>query len=513
MNYVTAKSFAVLTLSLIPWVVLSGQSRNATMQVTNWSIDLYEAYSSSEGGLGVIFSTYDGLHDWPLNDSGYISNELAPTSAGSNSYRADYAGFSYLYGYYAYGEMTMNLPITTSPDSDEDGLPDFLEKNKAVSSTVVASTHEHDTDGFVYSYNWTITFNRSAGSSLGTYTGTSPGSPTYSGDYQAVTWDGALSYNPSTKVCAVSLTEPSESSTLTGSSTFTINSSNLVTVSSFTALRNDGETISVNAFTLNRIGSTNRYSSTATVVDAGPETFWADHTNLHIEITAGDDSDSDGIPDLSDTTPFGPPPTYTGLATMDLVVNDAISIQLTATPTGVTYSAENLPVGLNLSRSGLLTGSASTSGSYNATITVSNLAGNAEATFLIEVISEFQAWLLDEGGAVDDLPGFDNEGDGIQNLLEYVYGLSLEEHDPHPRITLSVEVFAASGELRIQVPRIRKAEGVRYEVDFCYDLRSSWNRVASPSITKDTETELELAITCDTLNQKSVMVRVLAFLE
>ena len=198
---------------------------------------------------------------------------------------------------------------------------------------------------------------------------------------------------------------------------------------------------------------------------------------------------------------------------MDLVVNDAISIQLTATPTGVTYSAENLPVGLNLSRSGLLTGSASTSGSYNATITVSNLAGNAEATFLIEVISEFQAWLLDEGGAVDDLPGFDNEGDGIQNLLEYVYGLSLEEHDPHPRITLSVEVFAASGELRIQVPRIRKAEGVRYEVDFCYDLRSSWNRVASPSITKDKETELELAITCDTLNQKSVMVRVLAFLE
>ena len=137
-------------------------------------------------------------------------------------------------------------------------------------------------------------------------------------------------------------------------------SENSVTTSEMTLIRNDSLSISVPSIQFERNG--NEYSASIVLPDGDPRTPWPDYQNQTVMITDLNDSDNDGVPDLSDIE-MDPP----------VITVDPISIDL-----DLGSDPPNLLAGVTATDNvdGDITGSIVFSGDVNT-----NVLGSYEITY------------------------------------------------------------------------------------------------------------------------------------
>ena len=287
------------------------QNKTAAGVVTSYSLSLgpISGYNTQGYGFTVYYSTYDGIaNNDPLGwSNNWLSYEAMPTTPGLGTYWTDFAIRDSYGNYFNRGTMTFSIPAT---DSDGNGCPDALQVNKSYSYEGSASSSE-----YVYNLygtgNWnfygtlspTFTFSRNAGSSVGSVSGSeydpnTGATSTFSGNFNVEGGTGTATYNPTTKAITFAGNSFSFDASGSGTSTFTRISDNQVSVAQFNFIASDGSR-TVKAFTLNRTGNYYR-AYPVELLDGDPTTSFVDFRYCHVEILDNNDTDGDGIPDLSD---------------------------------------------------------------------------------------------------------------------------------------------------------------------------------------------------------------------
>ena len=291
--------------------ILAAQDKTAAGVVTSYSLSLgpISGYNNQGYYFTVYYSTYDGVaNNDPLGWSNNLSYEAMPTTPGLGTYRTDFAIRDSYGTYFNRGTMTFTIPAT---DSDDNGCPDALQVNKSYSNVGSASSSE-----YVYNLydrgNWdsygtlspTFTFSRNAGSSVGSVSGSeydpnTGATSTFSGNFNVEGGTGTATYNPTTRAITFAGNSFSFGTSGTGTSTFTRISDTQVSVAQFNFITSDGYSRTVKAFTLNRTGNYYR-AYPVELFDGDPSTSYVDFRYCHVEILDSNDTDGDGIPDLSD---------------------------------------------------------------------------------------------------------------------------------------------------------------------------------------------------------------------
>jgi hypothetical protein len=166
-----------------------------------------------------------------------------------------------------------------------------------------------------------------------------------------------------------------------GSSSYSINSANSITIAGFYLYTY--ETLTVPAFSMARSGSSYNGSFYSSLLG----------TTVYVSVTDPYDSDSDGIPDLSDNvynSPPVPPPQLSKPLSANLGQFFTYSPLFENSPTS--YSATDLPPGISVnSGSGMISGRPTSSGYYRGTFTAYNSAGSASLDIPITIPSTLQS--------------------------------------------------------------------------------------------------------------------------
>ena len=395
--------------------ISSAQDKVAAGVVTSYSLSLGPISGYNDGGyyppgygFTVYYSTYDGIaNNDPLGwSNNYLSYEAMPITPGSGTYRTDFAILDPSQNYFNRGTMTFTIPTT---DSDGNGCPDALQVNKSYSNEGSASTSEYvynlnrtETWDFYATLSPTFKFTRDAGSSVGHIEGTeydsySGATSTFSGNFNVEGGTGAATYNLTTKAITFAGNSFSFDTSGTGTSTFTRISDNQVSVAQFNFNTSDGYTRIVKAFTLNRTGNYYR-AYPVDLVDGDPSTSFVDFRYCHVEILDSNDTDGDGIPDLSDANSMINQTITFGALTSKTFGDSSFSLTGSAT-SGLTlsYASSNTSVAtvsgsvVTIVGAGSTTITASQGGnsSYNAAIGVSQTltVNKAGQTILFTTLS------------------------------------------------------------------------------------------------------------------------------
>ena len=300
-----------MPLLLIFGNLLTAQDKSASGTVTSYSVSLSMMGGWNTGGYGfeVYFSTYDGnTNAYPMGLPNSLSYELMPSTPGQSTYYTDFVIFAPAYNaYYKRGTMTVTMPTT---DADGNGCPDAFQVNRSFSNTGSVSSTEYNSDDGGYNWylygfrSYSFTFSRSSGNPVGSLTGSGVDpatgtTSTFSGSYNVEGGTGATTYNSTTKAIRFAGNSFSFGTSGTGTSTFTRINDNQVSVAQFNFFTIDGYTRTVKAFTLNRTGNYYR-AYPVELLDGDPSTSYVDFRYCHVEILDSNDTDGDGIPDLSD---------------------------------------------------------------------------------------------------------------------------------------------------------------------------------------------------------------------
>ena len=298
----------VVWFCLVSWVWIASGQNVARMAGNGRSV----ALQGNNTALNAIyFSTYAGVNAVPLYDQApgggiYVSEELAPVSGVPGSYAAGY--FYYLNSAYSsYGTFMLTMPTT---DSDQNGLPDFCQLDQPVNTDtsgtmIVGSSFPPVTlyfDGH---------FSRAAGSVSGTFTVSCP-SPGCSlgfsgGTWQVASYAGTFTYTRGSSNGATVLYSTTDGSgtvsTFGGSCQFSVDNTDRISLPEFVVTGTNGTTGSLTVLPSVFARSGTKYRGNLSVADGDPYTSWADFTDYVFEVTDLNDSDQNGIPDLSDVLP------------------------------------------------------------------------------------------------------------------------------------------------------------------------------------------------------------------
>jgi hypothetical protein len=264
---------------------------NANVSGTSYSIMLNDALIYMNGyPVDFYFTTYDAnRYTYPYyyntqNRTIYYSRELKKIGA---LYFTDY--YSLISGTIDdYGEISLNIG---NIDTDYNGIDDICEITKSINVNISGNWYSHTGESGSISGSMTRNTNSQHGSYSLSINNTWAGNIQANGDFYIGVLLGSVNYS---KV----------------SSTITINfTTTWDTLLSFDPLQTtyeiiDGNTIRVNGkdffptTTFKRNG--NKYHTSVVLADGGFNTFWADYQKWEIVIQDKNDSDGDGIPDLSD---------------------------------------------------------------------------------------------------------------------------------------------------------------------------------------------------------------------
>ena len=370
---------------------LRGQPREATFNGYCHSLSFLVGTASSAGfNFEMLSTSYDGSASSLLFDtdaSGYaiFSNEVSPSFVEPGVYRTDYA----LYvnsKYNAAGTISVTLPTV---DADQNGIADFLQKNKSgnvstsgkLTRQLPSLLPEIATSGQMV---------RSAGSIRGTYavTGRDPqvGDITYRGNLYLLNLLGKLKYNRTNSTVIVEADLESEKGlfyTLTSSLQYSVTDVNAISFAASKFTSPNQLDVFTKPFVLKRTG--NRYLGRVDFEDGNRVTSWPDYTAWQFEIIDTNDSDSDGVPDLSDPPVVQSPPmisVQTGSQTK--TVGEAVSLTVQASGSGVlsySWRKNGVPLlnvggvsGANGPTLSFASVQASHAGAYS--VVVSNLVGS-----------------------------------------------------------------------------------------------------------------------------------------
>ena len=287
---------------LIPLLVAPILSIAKTANIKAYGLQISLEPTTTSDGTSVFFSTYDGNSGSPLGLSSNISNgEFKPQSRGSSIFVADYAATDG-YKIQEYGTVSLQIP---SEDLDSNGVHDWLQKENSVYKNVSGSTTLHWVESGWETGNYSITgtLYRASGATTGTYSFTlSYGGYSFAvnGKFYLSYFEGSLGYeNESFTASLETQGSDGASYSLSGTSTYSVNSSNHLILNQTTFTSTEGNVIMKTA-TLTPDGST--FSGEIELHDGEPDTSWADYTDWYLEIVDTSDEDQDGIPDLVDTS-------------------------------------------------------------------------------------------------------------------------------------------------------------------------------------------------------------------
>ena len=351
------------------------------------SVVLNPTPGTYNGNPGVLyFSTLDGRTDIPplrqLVGASYLyGGELRKRSAGL--YESDYSTINNSGGGYSYyGSLLLNL---ASLDSDGVGIPDFAQREK-LGTTSITGTYTRDWPNVV-TIAITGNLTRSAGSTLGTYSivdqATGGSVANIGGTMEVQTYTGNFTYTrgaQNTATLTMSRTTAGATFNLTGNTPFTVTSVNQISLPQFQMTNSvDGALYTILATTFARTG--NKYVGSLRFTDGDMRTSWADHTDWVFVITDINDTDANGIPDLSDSLPAAP--TITTQPQNQTVMAGA-NVTFTVAASGTAplayqwqHSGTNLP-GETATTLVLNSVTAVWAGTY--TVAVSNLGGTTTST-------------------------------------------------------------------------------------------------------------------------------------
>ena len=307
-------------LLLLWWVFpaeLHAQTKTASVNGNCRSLSFQDDIPGIGPGFTVLLSltTYDGQSGWPLGlmglaDQGFNnSGELRPRAGQPGVYEADFVNF--FQGVVSYGSLTVTLPTL---DADQNGLPDVVQKDKDVNASFTGSgatdyDRSNPTASFQIINGW---MSRSANSESGNISFTSQAAGTaisFSGTYRLDTTSGTATYSrgtPNTITLDLVIHPQGQNVSVSGSTTFTVVSTDQIQLPEF-ALTSPGlGSIVVKPMTLNRTGR--KYVGNMELADGDPTTAWPDYTQWILEIGDANDTNGNGIPDLTDADSPPPPP-------------------------------------------------------------------------------------------------------------------------------------------------------------------------------------------------------------
>lgn len=285
------------------------QPRSASVTGYGHSVFLGPTSPVNDSQLGTLtayFTTPDGRTDiFPIVDVvgqiAYFGGEMKPNTPGNTSYLTDYAFYSSWYGWVEKGTAGVVIPST---DSDGNGVFDFIQFNRGVNQVLSGGIFP-DTGG---SEGFTGTFIRSSGSRAGSYSLILDSGAVRSGSWNVASVQGTANYvrgEQNTVQFSVTAAILDSESVTTAITPYTINNANQITIQPMLLSTSDSLLFTQSATTMNRSGNT--YRGLFTLIDGNSETSWQDYKQYTVEITDTNDSDSDGIPDLSDPIPHPAP--------------------------------------------------------------------------------------------------------------------------------------------------------------------------------------------------------------
>ena len=297
--------FVVAALWLLVNGTAFGQTQTVDVAAKSYSFAFGRATLSN--GDGILLTTYDGSSEVPLGCSEVrcVANaELSPAQVGGGSYRADYLAVNFL-GVYEYGTLSVSIPAT---DNDNNGMPDVLEPEQSGAFTYSGSGQCHfNSSSACETFSISATVSRAVTSVRGTYSGfyeipTSGISLSFSGAMELVGAFGSGEYQFGEDTLDLSVTTVQEGYNYQGSVVFSrVGVSQILLPSMTLTDPGNGKSITSEPVTLNRTG--NVYRGHLVLQDGDPDTTWVDYTDLLLEITDNNDSNGDGIPDLSNFDP------------------------------------------------------------------------------------------------------------------------------------------------------------------------------------------------------------------
>jgi hypothetical protein len=306
MNLATMKRFdiglAAAAWLLLVTVALPADIETASAKINSLSVDLQPATEVGAPTVALNFTTPDrsGFPQYQLaNGVPLVSGDLVPSSTTPGLYQATW--FPTENGAVPdYGYGTWKFPTT---DADTNGVPDFLQLEMPGTASFSGTFYSELLGNPPSAFSGSI--QRTAGSTNGTYT-LSTGGASFTGKTYILQGSGALEYirEPTNSQCLLTLTVPNSQgavATYSGTANFNASRTNVNNVNfpqfmSITATNN--ASLVLVPFTLSRVG--NKYRGSVGIIDGNPLTTWADYQHWEIEIVDANDSDGNGVPDLSD---------------------------------------------------------------------------------------------------------------------------------------------------------------------------------------------------------------------
>jgi hypothetical protein len=276
-------------LCLIPIFALGETAR---ISGKSYSLMLSDALINMGGNqVKFIFTTYDGnRYTYPYyynSQSGSIHYSREMKKVG-NLYYADY--YSFLDGAVDdYGEMSIDFG---SIDSDRNGIDDICENDKNVNTNIIGNWYSHTGKSGSISGTMIKNINSQHGYFNLLIKNTWAGDIPATGDFYVGVLSGSVNYSKTNYSITTNytVTFSTEWDSEPFQTTFNVIDNNTVRL------------IGKDFFpTTDFIRFGNKYSATVVLSDGNFDTFWPDYQKWYIEIDDTNDTDRDGIPNLSDT--------------------------------------------------------------------------------------------------------------------------------------------------------------------------------------------------------------------
>ncbi len=321
----------VMSFLLLAIPAAAFAQKTASVIVNGDSVQIQPSSAQFVAGVGNVtafFTTYNGSGSPLINSDGNVSGEIRPRTGAAGTYEGGYVVATQV-AIIDYGSYAISVPTT---DADGDGTPDLLQFDKAGNFSATGSGLSVPANS---TFSITVTFSRAANSATGSYsarTQNATTTTTYTGVYNLSSFVGTVSYTRgSTNTMVFTLTSRVTGTLLTGSTTYTTANSNQLSYAAFTARDLEGNSYQFLAGALSRTGST--YRGDLSLVDGLPQTYWADFTKYRLTINDSNDSNGDGVPDLTDPSAILAAPSFT-TQPQSQTVNAGANVTFTAAASG-----------------------------------------------------------------------------------------------------------------------------------------------------------------------------------
>jgi len=172
-------------------------------------------------------------------------------------------------------------------------------------------------------------------------------------------------------------------------------------------------------------------------------------------------------------------PVITSSATASGLSGSVFSYQITATNTPTSYGATGIPSWLSVNAStGLISGTPTQTGTFNATISATNPGGTGSAVMAITVQKPFDAWkkknfsvaeLSDESISGDNACPFH---DGISNLMKYALNKGTYTNCASGMPLAKPMSIGNSSYLTLTYTEVLSASDIIYTVEVSGDLQT-----------------------------------------